>query len=314
MSQCVSWWFGWSRRYNGLNDLVVSTAFIRKTTIETNEKLFEMSSTYPENFLLNGFRWIQWQTKGFDWVTSYVASQHLITELQQYAPEHGRTHYRGNIILLSGNQKYPMSQTTWATSPHMAEILTVCWETWCSFDLNTIKFNGLYKHRCEVIKLWFSKTWWSMPWGKWHLSGGWPPLATLCSQSYSRYNLWHFKTKLRARFAELPYWFEAGFLHKNLGTSSMQYAKDNFMLATTRKVRLAIGKFRKLVFWNFLSFFSFRICKLPNWFFAPWYFRTILDEHHFYCCLNLCRSLIFLLCQVSRAALFSQSQAVSRHI
>ena len=82
---------------------------------------------------------------------------------------HGRTHYRGNIILASGNQKYPMSQTTWSTSSHMAyftmswETLTMCWETWCSIDLNTIKFNGLYKHRCEVVKLWFSKTWWSMP-------------------------------------------------------------------------------------------------------------------------------------------------------
>ena len=66
---------------------------------------------------------------------------------------------------LSWAIKYPMSQITWTTSPHMAETLTMCWETWCSFDLNTIKFNGLYKHRCEVIKLWFSKTWWSMPWG-----------------------------------------------------------------------------------------------------------------------------------------------------
>ena len=32
--------------------------------------------------------------------------------LQQDARCHGRTHYRGNIILASGNQKYPMSQTT----------------------------------------------------------------------------------------------------------------------------------------------------------------------------------------------------------
>ena len=89
-----------------------------------------------------------------------------VYSFQQDAPFHGRTHYRGNIILASGNQKYPMSQTTWTTSPHRAyftmswETLTMCWETWCSFDLNTIKFNGLYKHRSEVIKLWFSKTWW----------------------------------------------------------------------------------------------------------------------------------------------------------
>ena len=37
--------------------------------------------------------------------------QHLKI-VQQYAPEHGRTHYHGNIILVLGNQKYPMSQTT----------------------------------------------------------------------------------------------------------------------------------------------------------------------------------------------------------
>ena len=33
-------------------------------------------------------------------------------QVQQDANFHGRTHYRGNIILASGNQKYPMSQTT----------------------------------------------------------------------------------------------------------------------------------------------------------------------------------------------------------
>ena len=44
-----------------------------------------------------------------------MATEEIIYQmkyLQQYAPEHGQTHYRGNIILVSGNQKYPMSQTT----------------------------------------------------------------------------------------------------------------------------------------------------------------------------------------------------------
>ena len=57
------------------------------------------------------------------------------------------------------NQKYPCLRQHWPTSQHMAyfsmcwETLTMCWETWCSFDLNTIKFNAQYKHRCEVVKL-----------------------------------------------------------------------------------------------------------------------------------------------------------------
>ena len=90
-------------------------------------------------------------------------NSYFSSKVQQDARCHGRTHYHGNIILASGNQKYPMSQTTWPTSSHMAyitmswETLTMCSETWCSFDLNTIKFNGLYKHRCEVVKLWFSQ-------------------------------------------------------------------------------------------------------------------------------------------------------------
>ena len=33
----------------------------------------------------------------------------------------------GNIILASGNQKYPMSQTTWFTSSHMA-YFTMSWK------------------------------------------------------------------------------------------------------------------------------------------------------------------------------------------
>ena len=62
--------------------------------------------------------------------------------------------------------KVSMSKTTLA-------YLTMCWETWCSFDLNTIKFNGLYKHRCEVVKLQWSlifpthgdvgHVWWGRP-------------------------------------------------------------------------------------------------------------------------------------------------------
>ena len=113
---------------------------------------------------------LKWVSKDQKSLTKCVSLLWCITYIvQQDARCHGRTHYRRNIILASGNQKYPMSQTTWSTSSHMAyftmswETLTMCWETWCSFDLNTIKFNGLYKHRCEVVKLWFSKTWWSMP-------------------------------------------------------------------------------------------------------------------------------------------------------
>ena len=80
--------------------------------------------------------------------------------IQQDARCHGRTHYRGNIILASGNQKYPMSQTTWSTSSHMAyftmswETLTMCWETWCSFDLRCGSIdvshwrNGALMKRC----------------------------------------------------------------------------------------------------------------------------------------------------------------------
>ena len=118
---------------NGLNKIstaLKNTFKINRFTFKFNYSIASTGIHYNDE-ILNRIDWIVW----IDDVGSKFPSSSWSDLLsRRVSTIWWRTHYHGNIILVSGNQKYPMSQTTWTmsqttwtTSPHMA-YFTMSWK------------------------------------------------------------------------------------------------------------------------------------------------------------------------------------------